>query len=355
MRTPFRILAPGRVCLFGEHSDYLGLGAIPAAISLRITIDARPVEGNEIRIIYEDPNEVDHFPIDAMAAYRHQRDYVRSAFNMMRRRGGYPEQAWEIVVSGDIPLAAGLSSSSALTVAAVFSFARIAGIDLSTSDLAVTSFNAEVTEFHESGGMMDHLASAYGGVIHLDDHGLTQLPARLGGLVIGDSLEPKTDTVGDLVQIRTQAEEGYSVLGARINGFDHRSTPLDRVEKVAHLIPDPCRLTTITTLRNRDLTRRAYSLLLDPVPDKEQIGQMIDQHHHLLRDGLGRSTPKIERLISAAKEAGALGCKINGSGGGGTMLAYAPGHERPVMEAIESAGGVPYMVEVDNGARIVLI
>jgi galactokinase len=68
---------------------------------------------------------------------------------------------------------------------------------------------------------------------------------------------------------------------------------------------------------------------------------------------LKRSTEKIETMITAAKSAGALGCKINGSGGGGTMLAYAPGKEIAVAEAIEETGGIPYRISIDSGARIV--
>jgi galactokinase len=72
----------------------------------------------------------------------------------------------------------------------------------------------------------------------------------------------------------------------------------------------------------------------------------------MLRDHLGVSTPKIERMIAAAKEAGALGCKINGSGCGGTMIAYAPGAEEAVAVAIENAGGRAYIVKKSDGVRV---
>jgi len=63
------------------------------------------------------------------------------------------------------------------------------------------------------------------------------------------------------------------------------------------------------------------------------------------------STPKIEAMMDAASNTGALGGKINGSGGGGCMFAYAPAHPEKVAEAIEQAGGKAYIVHSDNGTR----
>ena len=109
---------------------------------------------------------------------------------------------------------------------------------------------------------------------------------------------------------------------------------------------------TVTTIRNRDLTRKALNYLQVGKIDPHDFGKMIDDHHLLLKDGLKRSTEKIEKMISAAKDAGALGCKMNGSGGGGTMLAYAPGKEEEVADALTKAGGKPYIVNISNGASI---
>ena len=63
------------------------------------------------------------------------------------------------------------------------------------------------------------------------------------------------------------------------------------------------------------------------------------------------STPKIEAMMDAALNVGALGGKINGSGGG-CMFAYAPNNPEHVAEAIEKAGGKAYIVQQDEGTRI---
>ena len=62
--------------------------------------------------------------------------------------------------------------------------------------------------------------------------------------------------------------------------------------------------------------------------------------------------PPIDRLLEAALNAGALGGKINGSGGGGCMFAYAPGHAGAVAEAIECRGGAAYIIRADDGTKV---
>ncbi len=78
----------------------------------------------------------------------------------------------------------------------------------------------------------------------------------------------------------------------------------------------------------------------------------MSEHHAVLRDVQGISTPKIERMMKAALKAGAYGGKINGSGGGGCMFVYAPEEPESVAAAIEREGGKAYVVRVDEGTRV---
>jgi galactokinase len=354
---PFRVRAPGRICLFGEHSDYLGLNVIPAAINLAVEFFVKPRDNQKVRVEYSDLGQTDSFELHKELQYKNTRDYLRSVFNVLSRRRIVPNKGADIFVKGEIPLAAGLSSSSAFTVAGVLAVAKLAETELPVDDVVQLAFDAEVREFGESGGMMDHFASVYGGIIHVDfgeQTSVTKLPDSLDGLVIGDSLE-KQETVGDLRMIRTAVEEGYAYLRQKVSDFENRSTSVNEVAEYINELPMPSRLMTLTTLKNRDLTKQALEALQERTQKPKKIGALLDQHHSLLRDGLDRSTPKIEKLISKAKEAGALGCKVIGSGGGGTMLAYAPGIEDKVAETIRAAGGVPYKVNIAVGAAVQLL
>ncbi len=351
----FKVAAPGRLCLFGEHSDYLGLDVISTALDRHIELRVNPCQADEITVLYRDLDEKEHFSVEAEAPYLKKRDYVRSAFNVVRRRSPQRISGADITVSGNVPIAAGLSSSSALTVGAVVAFSRLAGLHLSTDDIARAAFQAEVAEFGESGGKQDHFTIAYGGIVHLDlgeDYLVTKLPANLSGLVIGDSREQKEDTVGDLAYLRKTILGEYDKIRASIGGFDPRRTELRKVRALSRRRPTKARLMAQATLRNRDLTARARRLLSEKNPDPKLLGRLINEHHEILRDELHRSTEKIERLIAAAKSSGALGCKVNGSGGGGTMLAYAPERETEVMDAIDAAGGSAFEVRVGPGVSL---
>jgi len=343
--------------LFGEHSDYLGLDVIAASINMEIEIECSPREDELVIINYIDLKENDTFSLNSDIQYRNKRDYVRSAFNVLKRKDVVPTQGMDLKISGNIPLAAGLSSSSALTVGAVMVIAQMASVEMKTEDVALAAYDAEVTEFGESGGNMDHFASAIGGVIHVDmkDNIVSRLPVKLDSIIIGDSGEKKKDTVGDLRYIKTIVENEYKLIAQEISSFDRRTTPVNRVYELRRSHPTKERSMTEATLRNRDLTYRALELLENENPNHQELGNMLREHHEILRDAFDRSTPKIEHMIEAAYSAGALGCKINGSGGGGTMMAYAVNKEKEVASAIREAGGATYIVKVGKGASLTII
>ncbi|HED05539.1 MAG TPA: hypothetical protein ENI61_02505 [Ignavibacteria bacterium] len=103
------------------------------------------------------------------------------------------------------------------------------------------------------------------------------------------------------------------------------------------------------TIRNREITKRAKKILLTTPLDHEAIGNLLTEHHIVLRNVLKISTLKIDRMIKSALKAGAYGAKINGSGGGGCMFAYAPGNTQKIKEAIEKEGGKAFIIHTDLG------
>ena len=86
-------------------------------------------------------------------------------------------------------------------------------------------------------------------------------------------------------------------------------------------------------------------------PKRELIGKLLLKHHNNLKSALEISTPKIELMLDAAMNVGAVGGKINGSGGGGCMFAYAPHNPEKVADAIRNVGGKAYIVKADNGTK----
>ena len=106
------------------------------------------------------------------------------------------------------------------------------------------------------------------------------------------------------------------------------------------------------TLKNRNLLEKSLKELKKEKVDPIYLGDLLNQQHRILRDDLNVSTKKIESMLSASKQAGAFGGKINGSGGGGCMFAYAPDNPKKVASAIESVGGRAYIIGKDEGTKI---
>jgi galactokinase len=361
--------APGRVCLFGEHLDYLGLPVIAAAISLRMHVEGHATDSDGWEIDKPDLGQTDGFELgDGDLPCRHAGDFLRAAVNVLRREGVPLPRGAHFRVTGNVPIQAGTSSSSALQVAWIAALLALAGDPRADSPEAVAhlAYRSEVIEFDGSGGMMDQFTAAVGGLVRIDpgqEATIRRLPARLGAFVLGNSLEPK-DTQAILSRVRAAAHRGAEWLRDHAGAFDWSTTPLDlalraldgdhsngpRADDRRPTLDD---LTvTAGALRNRDLLEEGHALLSQREVDRARLGALLTAHHGVLRDSLGISTPKIERMLQAALDAGALGGKINGSGGGGCMFAYAPTRAEEVAHAIRQAGGEATIVHIAPGLTL---
>lgn len=345
---------PGRICLFGEHQDYLSLPVIAAAISRRIRITAERTEQPNFRLSLPDINGSVRIPFDGQPLpYPKARDYFRSAVNVLLREGFTFSAGIEGEVRGNIPINAGASSSSALLVTWLNVLTQLADEprELSREKLAELAYVAEVLEFGEPGGMMDHYSTAVGNVIYLEstpEIRLLPLTPMLGTFVLGDSLEPK-DTIGILGRVKF----GMLDIVARINAvnpaFSLHQSPITEAAEFKDMLTKDEYILLKGNLANRDILREALTILQAPVLDHGRFGQLLTDHQANLRDAQRISTPKIDRMLDAALNAGALGGKINGSGGGGCLFAYAPENAQAVAEAVEREGGKAYIVQVDKG------
>ena len=344
---------PGRICLFGEHQDYLGLPVIAMAISLRAKIIGEKRTDQKVIIHMPDIERTEKFDVNDME-YRKEIDYFKSGIRVCKKEGLSFASGFECEISSDIPIKAGTSSSSAIVVSWINFLNQMADepMKLTNEKIGELSFKAEVTEFSGPGGMMDQYTTAIGNLVYLEPEpsiSVEKFNAPLGDFVLGDSREPK-DTFGILSRCKNARLEILKKIKPLNIGFSLQScgpnvdlSMLDKNEKTLF----DC------TLENRNLLEEAKLELNKKELDHERIGFLLNQHHFILRDHLNISTPKIEAMIDSAIEAGAVGCKINGSGGGGCMFAYAPGNASSVADAIESVGGKAFLVNADEGTKIV--
>lgn len=353
------VAAPARLCILGEHQDYFGLSVISCAMDLRMYLRGTPNNLHKFRLFLKDLNQTDEIAVGEEFPYRKPRDYLRSAIRILNRRGFPITRGYDVEITSEIPIAKGNSSSSALTVGWLKFLLVANGYAhlVPPAQLAELAFQAEVAEFHEPGGKQDHYAISLGGLLHLqfqDQVVVTTIARNLAGFLLVDSGRTK-DTQGVLRRIKNDGFAALSKLSS-LHGqpycFKTISTSVPRSVGEAH--PELQREMSVLTaiLENRDLTREGLTLLQSSEFQPHELGRLLTEHHQQLRDGLGISTPQFETLINKAKQAGALGCKINGSGGGGCFLAYAPGVGDRVKQVLELEGALVYPVTPTHGATV---
>lgn len=351
--------APGRICLFGEHQDYLGFPVISAAVDLRITITGEVSPGDTILIDLPDIGKKLQYSSREIV-YTSRKDYLQSVVNVLKKKDLYTPKAIKAVLKGNIPIQAGTSSSAALSVAwtgfllEASENTRIADYRNNLAAIAELAYMAEVEEFNESGGRMDQYTSALGGIVYLDFYKkmtFTPLPASVKEFVLGDSMEPK-DTQKTLKRVRTAQEEAFAYLAKHLKFEDNFHMTYEEAQPFFDKIPMDSKFYLEAALINHQITDRAKEELLKETPDMKRIAALMNRHQELLRNNLRVSTAKLDAMIDKALKAGALAAKINGSGEGGCMFAFCPGKQQEVAEAIKRVGGVPYIINIGKGLEV---
>lgn len=343
------ISTPGRICLFGEDVDYMGLEVITSAINNRIDVSGTITNDNIIRINLTDLEKTINFE-NKKQPIKSKKDYIFSAFNMYQER--LPKSfGAKIEVKSSLSMGKGLSSSSAFSVALVAFFDKAAGVNSSDKELAKQAYFAEVKNLKQAGGMMDHFASVLGNIIYLECRGsynFERLNVKLDGLIIGDTLKQK-ETIQTLMVRRKEINEGIKWMKEKDKYFNLLNYPI-RIVKEEYQENESVGLRRlIGILGIRDVVRDGYDLLKNDGENKNRFAELLNRHHHIQQKYFENVTPRMQDLILHAHDAGALGCKLMGSGDGGSFLAYAPNNEKEVMKAINEHGGEAYFVQQDSG------
>ena len=347
------ISTPGRICLFGEHQDYLGLPVIPMAMSLRARLIAENRSDRKFVINKPDLNEVEIFSMDDLT-YTKPRDYFKSGLKICINEGLTFSTGFDCEITSQIPVQAGCGSSSAIMVSWIHFLSQMADerADWDQEKIGELAYKAEVKEFSEPGGMMEQYSSAIGNLIYLESEpkiSIESMKPNLGTFVLGDSCEPK-DTMEILQRCRDSRSAIFEKIKLQNPNFSLHEIKLEEISQY-NLNTDEATLLS-GTIQNRDLLRQALPELKNAEPDHKKIGILLSEHHSISREVLKVSTPKIETMLDASINAGALGGKINGSGGGGCMFAYAPDNPGKVVEALEKVGGIAYTIHSEVGTRI---
>lgn len=349
--------APGRICLFGDHQDYLKLPIIACAINRYVTINAERNDQGIFNIQMNDLNQSLKIPIDKQNIKAQKDDYLVIALKVLRRHGCIPNSGYNISISGDIPINAGLSSSSALTIAWINFLVAAFGIDgqFNSIRLAKLAYETEVIERNSSGGKMDQFTISLGNLIYLntEDDSHVLFSKSMENLIVGVSGIDK-DTFGVLALLKTKALEAINQVKATIKDFEIKNSQIEDLEKYLTLVDLDLKPYLSAGIKNYFITKAAYSELQKESSDINYLGDLMNKHHLLLRDNLKITVPRIDAMIENSIKAGAIGAKIIGSGGGGCIVAISePGNEEKIISEIKKAGAVDaFLIKESEGAIV---
>lgn len=354
---PYVATAPGRICLLGEDQDYLGLPVITAGVSLKVWGEAYPGQRGKVRINFQRIGNKQTFPSSSRAQYRSKRDYARSSYNVFWDLGLIPPNfGLTVNVNGTLPIGKGMSSSSALSVMFVGLFSHALSADLSSEELARLAFKAEVTEFNEPGGIMDHFATSFGNTLYLEckspyRHEQLDLPTET--FIIGDT-GIKKRTLPTLGRRKKEILKAISSAKPKIEDFNLATVTEEQLESLQGRIGRTSYKRLWGAIGIRDLVAEGYKASHDYAGlTLDKLGSLMNKHHSRQRDGLENVIPEMEEMVIAARSAGAVGAKLVGSGHGGSFLCIAERHHRDaVIEAIASLGATPHVVHVHPGFGI---
>ena len=317
------IKVPARICFYGDHQDYLGLPVIAGTIDRYIDLKASPNTDNGYLLKLLDLEVETTITLDNDLKQIQDGDYFRSVMAVLKKEGFQFDQGYDIEISGNIPVNAGLSSSSALVVAWIRFLVATQGKSDEISDFQIGrwAYEAEVLFFDQPGGLMDQYTIAQQGLLYIDTQSgeSTRLNANLGKLLVAESGVPKK-TLEVLKNARVYAQKATAAVKKVHTEFELEHATLEDYEKYVNLVPKELQGYWYATIYNYHITLEAKKELLKANPDIQVLGDLMNQHQLILQNEIKNTPFEMVEMMDAARSAGAIGTKIIGSGGGGCMV-----------------------------------
>jgi galactokinase len=324
---PREFFAPGRVNLIGEHTDYSGGFVMPAAIDFKTSARICPRHDSAIVLRSANlPGEVvfdsNHLPSEPEGNWS---DYVMGVARNLRQEG-VQFDGFDLMVSGDVPLGAGLSSSASLEVATAYALLGIANASWPLRRVALTCQRAENEFVGARSGIMDQMIACAGlrdHALFLDcrslEYRLLPIPAEIR-LVICNSMVRHSHAGGEYNQRRREVEEGTAILSRRRTDIRmlRDATEAD-LKSCEGAMPDTVyrRCRHIVT-ENRRVTQAASALEEGKLP---VFGALMFEAHRSMRDDFEASCGELDLLVEIASQLpGCYGARMTGGGFGGCTV-----------------------------------
>jgi galactokinase len=357
--------APGRVNLIGEHTDYNDGFVMPAAVgfSTYVAIAQRPDRKWLIRS--EEFPEHFEFDLDRWPESRTRQwcDYVIGVARVLQQRGHSLPGA-NLLVHGDVPIGAGLSSSAAIEVASALAITGVGRIAISLPEIAKLCRQAENEFVGARVGIMDQFVSCMAKkdqALLLDCRSLDfqLVPIPLGIRLVACNTMVKHDlATGAYNTRREECEQGTRYFAGKnpeIRAL--RDISVEMLERYANGLPPVIRKRCKHVVRENQRTIDLSHAL--SAGDWPRVGQLMRESHHSLRDLYEVSCRELDIMVDAAEGLpGFVGGRMTGGGFGGCTINLvreknAEGFAAKVAERYRKATGIvpqTYLCAAGDGA-----
>jgi len=323
------VQAPGRVNLIGEHTDYNDGFVLPCAINYQAVVAASKRTDKIVRVISVDyDNQEDQFDLSQPITFQPDcmwANYIRGVVKCLLARG-YEFQGADIVVSGNVPQGAGLSSSAALEVVIGQTFKTLYSLDISQAEIALNGQQAENEFVGCNCGIMDQLISAEGKADHallIDCRSLettaVSMPTNMS-IVIINSNKKRGLVDSEYNTRREQCEEAAAFFGVKalrdvsLDEFEAQLNQLDSTvaKRARHVITENAR------------TLEAAQALTEG--NMARLGELMSESHASMRDDFEITVPEVDKLVDIVQQqiGSQGGVRMTGGGFGGCIVALVP-------------------------------
>ncbi len=322
--------APGRVNLIGGHTDYNRGYVLPVAIDRHTVVAGRRRTDQEI--VVHSQTLAETIRVDLSTVEQQQNtswiEYVIGVVSALV--GETLPSGMELVITGDIPLGAGLSSSASLELAVGATVRDLFDLQLDDRSLASRCWTAETEFVGVECGIMDQYAATFGEENHalfLDCHNKTHETIKLTDdlriIVVDTNVkhELAASAYNDRVsECQEGVEEFNKLLSHEVSSL--RDVSVEEFESYAESIRQPVRDRCEHVIReNRRVQVAAQALKSN---DLEQCGNLMFSSHESLRDLYEVSCPELDMVVDWAHETeGLMGARMIGGGFGGSVIALA--------------------------------
>lgn len=340
--------APGRVNLIGEHTDYNDGLCLPVALPQRTVVAARRRDDRRVRLRSLQIQRSYDLTLDDVGPGR-PRGWGGYAAGVLwaLEQSGRPVGGVDLVVTSQVPVGAGLSSSAALECAVAAAASDLFDLHLLEDDpgraeLAQICVQAENTVAQAPTGGMDQAAALRCRPEHaleLDcrDDTIAHVPCDLRShglvLLVMDTRAPHALVDSPYAERRASCEEAARQLGVATL----RDVPVDDLRvRLGGLSDDTLRRRARHVVSEIQRVRDTVDALR--VDDFAAVGRLFDASHASLRDDFEVSCPELDLAVGTATAHGALGARMTGGGFGGSAIALVPaGLETRVKGAVATA------------------